>query len=89
MKRLWECNSSSRSAVRVAGIPTTAGRAATKRESKELNGQRRRRKERKRRTRRATSCLRRGFLARGTVVVQAELDGSGEAQLQVELDVEV
>ena len=30
MKRVWEINSDSRSAVRVAGQPTTAGRAATK-----------------------------------------------------------
>ena len=30
MKRLWEYNSGSSSAVRVAAVPTTAGRAATK-----------------------------------------------------------
>ena len=35
----------SRSAVRVAGRPTAAGRAATKRENKELNGQRWERKK--------------------------------------------
>ncbi len=74
--------------MRVAGRPTTAGRAATKRENKELNGQRKG-KEEERRTRRATLCLRRGLLARGTVVVQAELSRGGEAKLQVELDVEV
>ena len=45
MKRLWEYNSGSSSAVRVAAEPTTAGRTATKRENKELDGQRGRRKE--------------------------------------------
>ena len=45
MKRLWEYNSGSSSAVRVAAVPITAGRAATKRENKELDGQRGRRKE--------------------------------------------
>jgi len=45
MERLWEINPGSRSACEWAGGPTTAGRAATKRENKELNGQRRRRKK--------------------------------------------
>jgi hypothetical protein len=94
MKRLWEINSDGRSAVRVAGKPTTAGRAATKRENKELSGQRRRRRiggtgstPTSAPTLASTSAsaptlrLRWRLLARETAVVDAELVCGSEAEL--------
>ena len=77
--------------MRGSGGPTTAGRAATKREKQELSGQRKEKEKEKEEEEDVASrlWLRRGLPVRQAAVVLAELRCCGDAQLQAVLHVEV